>query len=330
MFNTKLLRLFNKKICGNIKIINLNKIIYNPNIEKKYTTHVAEILKPYQSIVDRLKLPSENNHAHTILHSLPAYTKTLCKPIKLTSVLDETQFYELLNKNWRSKTATEILKGFLTACNYSRANNIPLTNNCFDKLVDGLMDRCQDLTDSELSDLLSCVREYPLPETIQGHNFHDIWSALDDICLSRHENWTLDELLLFSDHWYLLGLCKYSDFIKATITRLQRRVNTLTAAQLVQTLFLINTHRKPWDMFEFECLLERHIDKLTLDEIAIVSMSFFKTQKPIKGTFLLSNILYKLIDETKTVNEITLTAILKVNLLNYLFKLKLKCKVVFN
>lgn len=257
----------------------------------------------------------ENNHAYKILQGIPEYKYTLYnKSTNVESIqLSKTEFEEILIKNWRSKSATDILEGFKRVSNYARENNVPLSNNCFDKIVDGLMDHCKNLTDDELAELLNIMRKFPVSETLTSHNFQDMWSALDDVCCLRYDKWSIDKLLQFADLWYLLGLLKHIDYTKNCIKRITKKLKVITKPQFVHTLFLINIIRKPIDMFEYECKLEKFVQDLTLEELGIVAMGFFKTRTCIKGTFIIRQIIEKLMEETTTVNEITLSAILKVS-----------------
>lgn len=260
----------------------------------------------------KLRVETENNHAYTIMQSLSPYKHTLSMIQQFDNIIEREEFDKVLNKHWRSESATNIVNAFKHLCYYANIHNIPLSDNCFNNLVDGLMDKCQDLSDQELSEILLCIKNYPAPDSMTSHNFHDIWSALDDMCCKRIVSWQKEKVLLFTDHWYLLGLLKYCDYAILAIKRLSRKAERLTPSELVQTLFYVNVCRKQWSMFEFECNLEKCISNLTSDELAIVSMSFFKTKTVIKGTFLLAQMLEKILEETSTVNEITLCAILKV------------------
>lgn len=261
-------------------------------------------------------LDRENGHCHSIMQSIPLYENNLIISISKKiedQLIDAKTFEDVLRKNWRADSATNITEAFKQLCHYSRVNDIPLSDTRFDKLVDGLMDKCRDLTDDELSELLYCISQYPKCDSPSSHNIHDIWSALDDMCCQRVLDWSVPKMLLFADHWYKFGLAKYGDYMFLAIKRLCRRINNLSPTELTQTLFYINVRRKYYSMFDFECRLEQCISELSLDELAIVSMAFFKTETSIKGTFILSHMLNKLLEQSSSVHEITLTAILKVS-----------------
>lgn len=296
-------------------IKNVTKKAFLRNVRRFSTVVEPTIALSIPRTVDEVILRyTENNHAYKVMRSLPQYKNILyCSNITFFENIEENEFNALVSKNWRLESSTDILNGFKSACGYCRENKITLSDYRFDKLVDGLMDKCQDLTDNELTELLGLIREYPPPDTVTSHNFHDIWSALDDMCCQRHNQWTRDKLLLIADQWYLLGLFRYTDYMKNFSTRIMKKVKHLTPAELVHTLFLINVTRRTIDMFELECRLEKCIDELSVDELGIVSMSFFKTKTPIKGTFIIGQMIDKLLYETTTVNEITLSAILKVS-----------------
>ncbi|TMW41464.1 hypothetical protein DOY81_013452 [Sarcophaga bullata] len=86
-------------------------------------------------------------------------------------------------------------------------------------------------------------------------------------------------------------------------------------SQLVQTMFLCNIMRRTvFDMFDFEANvnLAKCAHEMTLAELGVMSMGFFKTQTPIRNQELLGYLYRRLIDELHTVDDITFVAVLKV------------------
>lgn len=64
--------------------------------------------------------------------------------------------------------------------------------------------------------------------------------------------------------------------------------------------------------FEFEVAIEKMLDKFSVDEIAIIAMGFFKTQTKVKLETILNRMLELVVENSETIHEITLAAILKV------------------
>lgn len=67
-------------------------------------------------------------------------------------------------------------------------------------------------------------------------------------------------------------------------------------------------------MYNFEYKMENFIKEITLEEIGVALLGFFKTHTSLKNENLVKYIIDRTIDEIGRVPEITLASILKVNL----------------
>ncbi|CAG9815090.1 unnamed protein product [Phaedon cochleariae] len=221
-------------------------------------------------------------------------------------------FNNLLDRNWRECAAEDIMNAFENVRKYCIVNNIPLSDMRFNKLVDGLMDNCEKLSDENLISLLGCISEYPLCENFDAHNFHDIWSCLDDICCWKMVNWDIDKCFIVANIWYKMNLGKLCDFIFILIDRLSKKAENLSKDQLVNVLFYFNVCRRRAVDFEYEYAIEKQIRNMNVDEMAIVSMGYFKTKTRIKILGIIEAMVQKVTEDSKDIHEIALTAILKV------------------
>lgn len=92
-------------------------------------------------------------------------------------------------------------------------------------------------------------------------------------------------------------------------------ISSLTASQLVQSLFLVMCNRK-WhpgvNHFEWENTLAEIIYELSIEEATIVALGFFKTSKKITNHNLLNALIMKLESRLDTLDSVSLTALLKV------------------
>lgn len=271
-----------------------------------------------RSSVNLVKLfrESENLYAYSILQTIPITENAIFiqkNPNQL--IATEQDFNKLLAKNWRSATATEIVQAFKSVTDFCVSNGIPVSDTRFDQLVDGLMDQIEHLRDDEIADLLKCLIKFPMCSSYTDHNFHDIWSALDDICLIRMPKWTLEKQFYFAELWYRLNLGRIGDYIFEFTDKLINKVfkMRLTKEQLIHTYFYLNITRKKNIEFEFEYALEKVIDELTADEMGIVAMGYFKTETKIKLLSIIEAMCRKIIREHDSIHEITLSAILKVS-----------------
>lgn len=287
--------------------VNTNLIRFTSNLPKERSYNQAYLL--YE---DNVKFPTrtvmnETNYIYNIIN--PGFRST--KPVDQETITEE-QFKNLLNQDYRKSNAAQICQTFQTLQSYCIKNNIPVSDVRFDHLVDGLMDHCEKLSIAQLYDLLQCMKMYPRCRSYASHNFHDIWSCLDDICLWRASKMDFDQLFKFCDLWFELGLSRYCDFIYQTVDRLSRRADTLSTYQLIRIFFYYNAIRNAPVAFEYQHALQYHLDNLNIDELATIALGFFKSQSKVKLLTILEAMIRSVIQNSKTVHEISLAAILKV------------------
>lgn len=74
----------------------------------------------------------------------------------------------------------------------------------------------------------------------------------------------------------------------------------------------MNVCRKRSVEFEFESAVEAKLGSLSVDEMAVISMGFFKSQTKIKLASILNRMLELVIENSENIHEISLASILKV------------------
>lgn len=268
---------------------------------------------------------SENLYAYSILQTIPISDTaifTAKTPDRLITTKED--FNKFLAKNWRTTSASEIVQAFKDVVDFCASNGIAVSDGRFDNLVDGLLDHVEQLTDEELSDLMKCLIKFPMCDSYEAKNFHDIWSALDDICLLRMGNWSVEKRFYFAELWFRLNLGRLCDYTYELTDKLTRKAYSfrLTKEQLVHTFFYINITRKRKVEFDFEYALERVIGEMSADEMGVVALGYFKTESKIKLLSIIEAMCRKIIEEHRTIHDISLSALLKVsNFLAYLIVL---------
>lgn len=119
------------------------------------------------------------------------------------------EFNSILDQNWRNLTAPQIVEAFKNVKRYCVQHNINISDKRFDNLVDGVMDNCEHFTKSHIIELLNCLAEMPLTPGYNCHNFHDLWSCLDDICCWKMVDWDVNTSLEIAKLWSKLHLGLY-------------------------------------------------------------------------------------------------------------------------
>nr|CAH7758563.1 unnamed protein product [Callosobruchus chinensis] len=256
---------------------------------------------------NRLYTFNENAFAYNII------SRDLLHKIEIppTEVGTLEEFESIMDKNWRNATASEIVKAFKSVTNYCINNSITIEDLRFDKIVDGLMDHCEKLTYVELVELLECLSELPLTSGYDAHNFHDIWSCLDDICCWQMIEWNVDQAFTIANLWYKLNLGRLCDYTFLLLDRLTKRADKLNKYQLTTIMFHFNVCRKRSVDFEYEFALAKKIDEMNIDQLAVVAMGYFKTKTKIKIPSIMEAMISSVCASTKSIDDIPLSAIMK-------------------
>lgn len=113
---------------------------------------------------------------------------------------------------------------------------------------------------------------------------------------------------------YQLHLLRATKFMWHCVRKLTQKPKKLTSSNLVQCMFYVNACRKmnpAISLFELEFLIERCLDDLSSDELAIVAMGFFKTQTKIRNPKICIRMMKIAADEANTISDITLAALVK-------------------
>ncbi|KAH9639727.1 hypothetical protein HF086_014485 [Spodoptera exigua] len=258
----------------------------------------------------RMFMEHENNYAYSILEN-KGYAISL-KSDTSNNCLSEQEFQEALKSNWSKKSHKEIFDYFQKFASYCTEHKLCISDQIFDTYIDSLTDCIKLGTDEELKTLFYTLNKWPETPSIRTRNIIEVWAALDDECLSRLKNWSYDELLTFLSLFYMINVIRYSDYCMKALQKLSSKAKNLTPAQLVQTLFFIGIWRKsPFDMHNLEVEINKKYSQFTIDELAIMSMGYFKSKTPIRDPELVQKIINTVIDNSKTIHEVSLAALLK-------------------
>lgn len=86
-------------------------------------------------------------------------------------------------------------------------------------------------------------------------------------------------------------------------------------------MFLVNIARKiplHHSGFDVQYHLVGHFDNFDLDEMALVSVAFFKSETKMRNKVIMSKVMRKMIEEAATASGLTLAMLAKVNLIGIL------------
>ncbi|KAH8324087.1 hypothetical protein KR074_002890 [Drosophila pseudoananassae] len=258
----------------------------------------------------RIFADRENQFAHNILtESLKPYQ--ILRPLQEDRQRPRTDGF--LQSPSSDASPADLFENFLGLVQYCAGQDLQISDARFDGFLRCYCEQLHRLTDDQLLGSLRALCELPVPESTKTRNYMELWNTLDIECCRRIERWNSARLLLVSDAWYRLGLVRIGEYVWLALKKLGRRLRKLPPEQLVQAMFLCNLLRRPvFEMFDFELNLARCVDQMTLAELGVMAMGFFKTQTPIRNPELLSQIYERLGQELDTVEDIPLVALLKV------------------
>lgn len=260
----------------------------------------------------KIFLDKENSYAHEVLATSSKYN--IFREWTIDGI-PQTQEHDLLTLLQSSEvTPTTVISDFQFIASYCRNSKSCISEDRFDKFVDNFTSICHQFTDSQVTEALKLLKLLPETESIRSKNFLELWSALDKKCVEMANNWDTNTQLKIADAWYSLNLARQSEYVWLVMKKAGRRIKKLSPSDLVHVMFLCNVTRKPvlGEMIDFEMNLKEVVDQLTIDEIAVMSMGFFKTKTPLRDTGFVEYLYKRLTSEIQTVEDISLVSLLKI------------------
>lgn len=123
--------------------------------------------------------------------------------------------------------------------------------------------------------------------------------------------WKYPQVLRVCNLWLKLYLSKVGAFTKKALFKICKKVDKLPADAFVEAMFYLNVCRTEIAMAEVELRFLKLFDELDINEISIICLSFFKTEKKIYTFELLEKLYDKTIKEIDNIEDISLVSILK-------------------
>ncbi|CAK1578318.1 unnamed protein product [Parnassius mnemosyne] len=259
----------------------------------------------------KMFMEHENKYAYNIMQNQGYAVNINFEDSKM--LITKHSIQDLLSQDWSKNISKNIFETFPILGALCAEQNLCITDKMFDDFIDNLTDNLKVASDDELKSIFYSLLKWPETESIRSRNYIEVWAALDDECLRRINRWSYDEMLTYVTLFYMLNVTRVSDFSYKCLLKLSGKAKKLTPAQLVKTMFFIGVQRKsPKDIHNLEVCITDHFDKFTVDELAIISMGFFKSKTPIRNMELVTNLANKIIDNSTSIHEISLAALLKI------------------
>ncbi|XP_054277867.1 FAST kinase domain-containing protein 5, mitochondrial [Macrosteles quadrilineatus] len=270
--------------------------------------------------VDRLFEEKESKFYYNFLKQSSSYAGTVYKddPQFLDKYkLNDIEYKNIIEtKQWDAKPPADIIKAFISlGIHASTKLNITIEDKSCEMLVSALVDNLNFSSDNELIECLIALKLWPVLTRTKDSSHDKVRKAIDEVCCNRLYDWTIDKCLYVMDLWYRLGHLRHCYFTHKTLLKISRKTDELTAAQLIQTLFYISIKRKisaQIALREYEHFIQQYITKLSIEEIGIFCLAFFRNKTSILNKKVLMYIMQRTVKETDTIDSICLAAIAKV------------------
>lgn len=261
---------------------------------------------------DIIFVQTENIFGHEVMEKQREKYSLAKKIVFPVSSISSSEFNKLLEENWTDKKPEEVIAAFEKLSDYAYCNKYKIDSNQLDAFIDALADNMDEFNDDQLDSVCRNLMKWPQTESVAVRNYIEVWGSLDDVIMKKLTNWDIEKVLMFADNLYNLHLVRRSDFMWKALNKAIGKVMKLSPQQLVQSMFYVATYRRSMkNIFDFEIQFGRLFDNLSLDEIGVISMGFFKSKTPLRNVEIISRMIDKVTKEADTVHEITLCSILK-------------------
>lgn len=231
-------------------------------------------------------LEQKNTERNFIAQFVPNYS-----PPNKTFIRGDLVKFE---NDYSGKEAGELVFIFENMSHYCDAMGESIADEKYTPIVKALIKNLPEMTDEEVKRVLINLTRFPPPKTVREANFEDLWSGIDEECWRRCSHWKMQELLRTMHSFYRLGLSRFSKFNHKAILKMTTKIMKLDAPLLVEIMFYQTIIRhKDVPMYNVEARFMELFDQLSLVEVSIICLAFFKREAKILNTDLLDKIYNK-------------------------------------
>jgi hypothetical protein len=203
---------------------------------------------------------------------------------------------------------------------YNQFMNISIeSSQNFNLIINELIQILDKLSLDQLTNVLESMTLWPIVKNPMEPNFYRLWSKLDDHLTKRlgsvsfHNNQIIAQNLRIAKQWYKLNVGRISRFNRLLIQKLNSPDLQLNKSQFLHLMFYLNLQREIDEKTKPHLMnrLENLINEMSLDEIGVICMTFFKTQTKLSPNIIpiiISRAINEISNET---NNVIRTSILK-------------------
>lgn len=253
----------------------------------------------------------ENEYARNLFLNSLNYANSVMPLRTVHAYVTNEEVLKLLEQDWsllKDDDVVSYLKRLSHNFQYTKQNIDPA------QYKDALNEVClrhRTFSDDNLMVIMKQLIFFK--DRMWDHTFYNVLcDTLDNECVLRFGQLPSNNMLLLCDIICQWNKKTPSSYIWYSVRKLGNRVGKLTPQQLVQVLFLLNVCRKPAiNMYEMEYKLEHCLDDLSINELGIAALGFFKTGTQIRNPKFLNAILKKTVAGIDFADSVSIGGILK-------------------
>ncbi|KAJ8682885.1 hypothetical protein QAD02_018677 [Eretmocerus hayati] len=267
--------------------------------------------RPPRSFSTRPSYGFRKNNALEVLEKAQLYCKskvnqTICEQNLQIETLDT-----LLSKPWSDMNNSDILKNFELLSQLAHGNNENIGDEKYHAVLKLLVDKMPSFYDEEIHHLLTCMQLWFRDK--KNLNYKEFCKAVDEECLQRYREWELEKLFAWHFKFFELFLYRSSKFITKSLRKVGYKITSMSKEQLLQFAFLVSASR--WaevNLYNLEYTVEQKVDEFSIDELAIITLAFFKKETPIRSKDFLKKMMQTLQNNISTVSDFGLVSLLQI------------------
>lgn len=256
----------------------------------------------------------ENVYGHNLFLSSHKYANTVMRPKTAYAYVVNKEALEILNQDWNAMTSAMMVSAVKKlSYNICHSNDEKIEPFRYMEAFNTL--NVKKLTDNDLITIMEHL--VPFSSHMEKCGFYNnLCVRIDEECLKRFLKLPKEKILYLCDIIYQMTpkisrRC-YSQYIWYSVRNLGNKPYKLKSQYLVQILFFLSIYRKPpINMYELEFRLEQCMDELSINELAIAALGFFKTSTKIKSQAFLNRIIQRIIDEIDLVDSMSIANLMK-------------------
>ncbi|XP_032079967.1 FAST kinase domain-containing protein 5, mitochondrial isoform X2 [Thamnophis elegans] len=232
-----------------------------------------------------LKSPSNKKVARQFQKQRPEYASLCYSPEERRRLLSAEESHFILQNVSMLK---EYMKPKDIVNSFFRLSHLPADKHQafkssprFPVLCQGVIKNIRLFGNAELIVLLKAFVALGVPPV------HYMLKVVEDECVRRVEDLSLNQQLLVADLWRCLN-CKVPQYLDAMLNDINMNWKDLSLTQLVQLVYIVGEGRKaPEELVKkLEASVLKHLHALNLEEVGIICLGFFKSQSNMSEPLL--------------------------------------------